>query len=146
MTRITLGVLRSINIPGEETNNGTWFDAGHSSAVWSILETVLPHGDNIYNALIRATPTDEFLPTYLFFDDNLNTEPCGDSIPCLSHRHMVLNGITYPSDYTLARCCDPNRYGYETCEDYLNEQYGAYLTEDELDDAVIVLQSLCGAE
>jgi hypothetical protein len=146
MTRIVLGILRSINIPGEEINDGTWFNPGHSSAVWSALETVLPHGDNIYNALIRATPTDEFLPTFTFFADNLNTEPCEDSIPCLSHRHMVLNGITYPSDYTVERCCDPNRYGYESCKDYLETQYGAYLTEEELDSAVITFQSLCETE
>ena len=146
MTRITIGMLRSINIPGEETTNGTWFNTGHSSAVWLALETVLPHGDNIYNALIRATPTDEFLPTFTFFDDNLDTEPCGDSIPCLSHRHMVLNGITHPSDYTLARCCDPVRYGYESCRDYMETNYGAYITEDELNDAVTFLESLCVSE
>lgn len=146
MTRIALGLLRSINIPGEEINDGTWFVTGHSSAVWPALETVLPHGDNIYNALIRATPTDEFLPTFTFFADNLGTQPCGNSIPCLSFRHMVLNGIAYPSDYTLARCCDPNRYGYESCKDYLETQYGTYLTEDELDSAVITLQSLCETE
>ncbi len=146
MTRITLGILRSINIPGEEINDGTWFEPGHSSAVWPTLETVLPHGDNIYNALIKATPTDEFLPTFTFFNENLDTEPCGDSIPCLSHRHMALNGITYPSDYTLARCCDPNLYGYESCEDYLDKQYGAYLTQEELDSAVTALLELCETE
>jgi len=146
MTRIAIGILRSINIPGEEINDGTWFEPGHSSAVWPALETVLPHGDNIYNALIRAAPTYELLPTFTFFSDNLNTDPCGDSIPCLSHRHMVMNGISYPSDYTVARCCDPHRYGYESCRDYLETQYGIYLIEHELEDAVTTFQSLCETE
>jgi len=146
MTRITIGLLRSINIPGEETTSGAWFETGHSSAVWRTVETVLPHGDNIYNALIRSTPTDEFLPTFTFYEVNLNTEPCGANMVCLSHRHMSLNAMAYPSDWTLARCCDPTRYGYESCEDYIYDRHSEYLTAKEMDDAVAVLEDLCGTK
>jgi len=146
MTRITIGLLRSVNIPGEETTGGVWFETGHSSAVWPTVETVLPHGDNIYNALIRATPTDEFLPTFTFYQVNLNTEPCGASIVCLSHRHMSLNAVAHPSDWTLARCCDPTGYGYESCADYIYDRHSDYLTITEMDDAVATLEGLCGAK
>jgi len=144
MTRIAIALLRCVNIPGEETTVGQWFETGHSSAVWPTLEYVLPHGDNIYNGLLRATPVDEFLPTLTFYQINLGTEPCGTSLVCLSHRHMSLNAIRYPSHWTLDRCCDPTRYGYENCRDYIYDAHSGYLTEQEMDAAVIELENLCG--
>lgn len=143
MTRIAIALLRSVNIPGEQTNRGVWFDNGHSSAVWPTLETVLPHGDNIYNGLIRATPVEEFLPTFTFYDVNLNTLPCGASFVCLSHRHMSLNAVKYPSVWTLSRCCDPARYGYTDCRDYIYDAHSAYLTIEEMDAAVPEIEALC---
>ena len=145
MTRIAIALLRSVNIPGEETTSGKWFEPGHSSAVWPTLEYVLPHGDNIYNALLRAAPVDEFLPTLTFYQINLGTEPCETSLVCLSHRHMSLNAIRYPSDWTLDRCCDPTRYGYQNCRDYIYDRHSSYLTTEEMDAAVTELESLCGA-
>ena len=136
-------MLRSINIPAEEVRNGTWFDPGHSSALWPTLETVLAHGDHIYNALLLATPTEKFLPTLTFYDDHLGSEPCGESNPCLSHRHTALNSIAYPADYTQVRCCDPAQYGYDSCRDYLETNIGAYLTEEELHNAATAIESLC---
>lgn len=144
MTRIAIAMLRSVNISGEETTGGKWFEAGHSSAVWPTLEYVLPHGDNIYNGLLRATPVGEFLPTLTFYQINLGTEPCGASLVCLSHRHMSLNAIRYPSVWTLERCCDPTRYGYENCRDYIYDTHSSYLTAEEMDAAVTELESLCG--
>ena len=145
-TRIIIAMLRSVNVPGEETNSGTWYENGHSSAVWPTLETVLPHGDHIYNALIRATPSDELLPTFSFYDVNLNTAPCGASTVCLSHRHASLNAVKYPADWTLSRSCDPARYGYESCEDYIYDQHSRYLTTEEMDAAVTTLEAICGAK
>jgi len=144
MSRIAIALLRSVNIPGEETTSGKWFETGHSSAVWPTLEYVLPHGDNIYNALLRATPVDEFLPTLTFYQANLGTEPCEASLVCLSHRHMSLNAIRYPSAWTLDRCCDPTRYGYDDCRDYIYDTHSSYLAAEEMDAAATELESLCG--
>ncbi len=144
MTRIAIGLLRSINIPGEETTAGVWYEMGHSSGVWPTLERVLPHGDHIYNALVRATPVVEFLPTFTFYDNNVGVEPCGESTVCLSHRHMSLNAVAYPSDWTLRRSCDPAGYGYESCQEYIYDSHSAYLSLEEMDAAVIVLEGVCG--
>jgi len=144
MTRIAIALLRSVNIPGEETTSGKWFEAGHSSAVWPTLEYVLPHGDNIYNAFLRATPVDEFLPTLTFYQANLGTKPCEASLVCLSHRHMSLNAIRYPPAWTLDRCCDPTRYGYDDCRDYIYDTHSSYLAAEEMDAAASEIESLCG--
>jgi len=144
MSRIAIALLRSVNIPGETTNDGKWFEWGHASAVWPTLEYVLPHGDNIYNALLRVIPVDEFLPSLTFYQANLGTEPCGASLVCLSHRHASLNAIKYPAVWTLNRCCDPARYGYDNCRDYIYDAHSSYLTGEEMDAAVPELESLCG--
>jgi probable HAF family extracellular repeat protein/predicted outer membrane repeat protein len=143
MTRIAIAMLRSVNIPGEETTNGKWFETGHSSALWPTLEYVLPHGDNIYNGLLRATPVDEFLPTLTFYQTNMSTAPCQASLVCLSHRHMSLNAVKYPSTWTIARSCDPTRYGYDTCKDYIYDEHSSYLTTPEMDAAATELEILC---
>jgi hypothetical protein len=71
MSRILLGMLRSVNIPGYETSGGQWYSGGHSSAVLPPVGYVVPHGDDIYSASLRAAPTDEFLPTFDFYTDLL---------------------------------------------------------------------------
>ncbi|MHC4656787.1 MAG: right-handed parallel beta-helix repeat-containing protein [Planctomycetota bacterium] len=141
MSRITLGVLRSVNIPGEEVHSGEWYDGGHSSAKWTAIEGVMPHGDDIYIGSLTEVPSDEFLVPFTFYD--VNVEPCGDNKPCISHRHRSLKAVAYPSYSTLVRCCDPNSYGYESCKDYLVDQHGAYLTQEEIDAAVVALEALC---
>ena len=136
-------MLRSVNIPGEQNNSGKWFETGHSSAHWPTLEYVLPHGDNIYNGLLRATPVDEFLPNLGFYQTNLSTAPCQASLVCLSHRHMSLNAIKYPSTWTLDHSCNPTRYGYENCKDYIYNEHSSYLTTEEMDSAATEIESLC---
>ena len=143
MSRITIGLLRSLNIPGEETREGEWFGTGHSSAVWPALERVMPHGDDIYNASLWATPVEEFLPTFGFYDDSSNIAVCGTDQFCLSLRHRSLLAVAYPSSYTVERCCNPTYYGYASCSDYLNASHGDSLTSEEISNAVIQIQSLC---
>ena len=67
MTRILLGLLRSLNIPGYETATGDYFLAGHSEAVFPCVGLVLPHGDHLYSASLTATPVEELLPTLPVF-------------------------------------------------------------------------------
>ena len=143
MTRIIVGMLRSVNIPGVHTTDGTWFPIGHASATWPALERVLPHGDDIYNATLRDAPSDELLPAFAYYEENQAAEPCAGDLPCLSLRHRALLGIAYPSSYTLARCCDPAAYGYTSCEDFVTQSFGSYLTPDEIADAVATLESMC---
>ncbi|NNC89770.1 MAG: hypothetical protein HKN82_15040 [Akkermansiaceae bacterium] len=143
MTRIALGVLRSLNIPGEEMRDGTWFDNGHSTAVWPCIGRVLPHGDNVYNALLLATPAEEFLTPFSFYDAPSGPPPCGTSRPCLSRRHAALNAIAHPSPYTTARCCRPADYGYADCEAFLRGNLGPFLTAEELTTAARELEALC---
>ena len=143
MTRITLGLLRSLNIPGEETHGGEWFGVGHSSAVWPALEGVMPHGDDIYNALLWAAPVEEFLPPFEFYADTGNIAVCGMDMFCLSLRHRSLLAIKYPSSYTVARCCFPNSYGYASCSEYLNDSHGDSLTAEEITNAIVQIQRLC---
>jgi hypothetical protein len=138
-----LGLLRSLNIPGEETHGGEWFGTGHSSAVWPALERVMPHGDDIYNASLRATPVEEFLPTFGFYDDSNNIAVCGTDQFCLSLRHRSLLAIKYPSNYTVEHCCNPTYYGYASCSDYLTDSHGDSLTSEEITNAAIQIQSLC---
>jgi len=135
MSRIMLGLLRSVNIPGEEKHGAEWYDGGHSSAVWPAIERVLPHGDDIYGGTLKATPSEKLLPTFEFYEDSQNTNVCGTDKTCLSRRHKALLAIMYPDRWTTARCCNPIAYGYASCEDYLSTQYKDYLTDEEIKNA-----------
>ncbi len=140
MTRILLALMRSINIPGEETRLGVWFDFGHSSAAWPSLSKVLPHGDNIYNALVKATPSDRLLPDYSYYGEDVL---CGTERPCISHRHTSLNAVTYPSAYTKNRCCNPAQYEHTDCQEYLHYEHDPYLTAYEIASAADAISALC---
>ncbi|MCP4603573.1 MAG: hypothetical protein GY847_24155, partial [Proteobacteria bacterium] len=146
MTRITIGLLRSINIPGEYITDGSWFSFAHSSAVWPALGMVMPHGDDVYNAALRQTPDEELAATMAFYEapDNLAVCDGADDVAyCLGERHHALIATTYPADWTTGICCDPATHGYATCEEYLSETYSAVLTSSELTDAVTEVLSYC---
>ncbi|MBI4601137.1 MAG: hypothetical protein HY721_04165 [Planctomycetes bacterium] len=138
----TVGVLRSVNVPGEVVTSG-WFVPGHATAVWPALERVLPHGDDIYRGDLRAIPSPELLPDFAFYEDPASVALCGSDRPCISQRHRALGSIAYPAEWTLARCCAPDRYGYATCEDYLVATYGAWLTPEEIAGAVPRIEDAC---
>lgn len=143
MTRIVLGLLRSMNIPGLETHEGIWYTGTHSSAVLSLTPTalVLPHGDDLYGPTYYEIPTEKFLPTIDFYADSPNRAVCGSDNYCISLRHKAMLLIDYPARWDIERCCHAAEYGYETCSDYLQSQYGANLTPDEL---VALIESMQG--
>jgi hypothetical protein len=143
MSRIIIGLLRSLNIPGQIVWNGTWFETSHSSAVWPALQHVMPHGDDIYEGSMRAVPNEEFLIPFSFYENAQNTAVCGTNKPCLSHRHHALMAMRYPAEWVEERCCNPAGFGYTSCAAYLGEDYGAYLTADELAAAVSSISGLC---
>jgi hypothetical protein len=140
MTNIIIGVLRSMNIPGEWMLTGEW---NNLSAIFPALQLALPHGDDIYNASLAATPTEELLTPFSFYEDSANIEICGRDRYQLSQRYRVLLAINYPANWTLNRCCNSTDYGFSSCEDYLQINYGAYLTPEELSNAVTTITSLC---
>jgi hypothetical protein len=143
MSRIIVGLLRSLNIPGHTTSNGEWYYDGHSSVVWPALQRVMPHGDDIYTALLKATPNEEFLVPMSFYEETRNTSVCGANKGCLSRRHHILMAIKYPTDWVRERCCRPSNYGYTSCEAYLSSEFGDFLTAEELDSAITTYSSLC---
>ncbi len=142
MARITVGVLRSLNIPGTVVTSG-WFLPGHATGVWPAIERVMPHGDDIYRGDLRAIPSAELLPGFSFYDDPGHQLVCGSDRPCLSLRHRALGAIAHPADWVRSRCCDPARYGYASCEDYLVADYGAWLTAEEIAAAAVKLEAAC---
>jgi hypothetical protein len=143
MTRITLGVLRSMNIPGYDLYNfdEEYYFNGHSSAVWPALELVMPHGDDIYNGGLMATPSEEFLVLFSFYNEAEHISVCGENNACLSSRHRAILGTTYISENTRYSCCNPEWYGFSSCTDYLTTMYGQYLTSQELFDAISNIES-----
>lgn len=143
MSRIVLALLRSVNIPGLETHAGEWYLDRHSSAVWPILERVLTHGDNVYSALITAGPTLDLTPPTAIFDDEENIAVCGEDRYCLAMRHSSQVGMAYPSSYTRNRCCRPEDFSEVSCEAYLTDNYSAYLTTDEISNAVLSIEATC---
>ncbi|OGP66368.1 MAG: hypothetical protein A2W27_01160 [Deltaproteobacteria bacterium RBG_16_44_11] len=143
MARITIGLLRSLNIPGEITSHAEWYEVNHSSAVWPALQRVMPHGDDIYGADLRMTPTEEFLVPFSFYESSANTAVCGTNKDCLSHRHRALLAARYPAQWVRDRCCNPAPYGDTSCAAYLRESYSAYLTADEMTAAITTFTSLC---
>jgi hypothetical protein len=140
MTNIIIGVLRSINIPGEWMLTGEW---NNISAIFPALQLALPHGDDIYNAALAATPNEELFTPFSFYEDSANIEICGTDRHELSQRHRALLAINYPANWTRNHCCNPENYDYTSCEAYLQERYGAYLTPEELTTAVTTISSLC---
>lgn len=143
MARVTVGVLRSLNIPGAVVTSG-WFLPGHASGVWPALERVLPHGDDIYRGDLRAIPSAELMPEFSFYDDPAQELVCGSDRPCLSLRHRALGAIAYPAQWVRSRCCDPARYGYASCAEHLAADYGAWLTPAEIAAATARLEADCG--
>ena len=143
MARITIGLLRSLNIPGQITSHAEWYEVNHSSAVWPALERVMPHGDDIYAGDLRMTPSEEFLVPFSFYESSANTAVCGSNKDCLSRRHRALLAIRYPSRNTQNSCCNPAGTEYASCDVYLRATYGAYLTADELATAITTISSLC---
>ena len=143
MARIVVDLLNCLNIAGEVVEEGQWMANLHASAIWPGLSLVLPHGDDIYSATLRAVPSDHLLPRVSFYSLDQNTSVCGDDVDCLSKRHKALLAIDYPDNYTLERGCNPTQYGYTDCRAYLVENYGEVLTEDEINSAVTSIQNLC---
>ncbi|MBN2444960.1 MAG: hypothetical protein JXJ04_26635 [Spirochaetales bacterium] len=139
MTRIMVGLLRSVNIPGTITTNGTWFLSGHSSAVWQCVQLVMPHGDDIYTATLRKTPTNEMLTPMSIYTDPSYTDVCGTDPYRIARRHTALRAFTYPDKWTISRCCDPEKYEYVDCLDYITREYGTVLTPAEIDAFVYIM-------
>ncbi len=143
MTRILLAMLRSVNIPGYETRAGLWFGGGHSTAVLEATRQVVPHGDDIYSATLRAAPSAGFLPDFDFYGDPAHTAVCGSAGPCLSRRHRALLALAHPDNWTTRRCCDPGQYGYASCEDYLTASYASVLTAGEIAAGAAAVEAGC---
>ena len=138
MTRIMIGMLRSINIPGNVTSS--YYVIGHSDAEWPSLDIVMPHGDDLYDAWLIATPTAEMFPSYSWYEDPANTAVCGDDKVCLSFRHHALSFMAYPSSWLPEAYCRPQYYGKQSCEEYISSDFAAYLTAEELQTAVGLCQ------
>lgn len=143
MSRIALGLLRSANIPGVERHSGQWYPNGHSTPEWPAVALVLPHGDDLYGATLRATPGTELATPFAFHSDAANTAVCGSDTSCLSRRHRALLATEYPAQWTERRCCDPTTYGYGSCSDYLTNDYGTLLTTAEIEAASTSITAVC---
>jgi len=143
MARIVVGILRAVNIPGETTTSGEWYEVAHCTAVWPVLSRVMPHGDDVYSATLREVPVAEFLPTFDIYSHPDYTSVCGTSKPCISKRHRALLAISYPAQWMRERCCHPERYDYTSCSDYIHSEYSTYLTEAEMTEAVVRISGLC---
>lgn len=140
-SRILLGLLRSVNIPGLEVHNGQWYGTGHSTAAWPVFDTAMAHGDHLYSALLRGAPTEALLADPAFYTAPEHIAVCGTDSRCLGLRQEVLVGLEYPSSYTLGRCC-----GAETkdaCQEGLASDYGPFLTGDEVAAGAESLWAMC---
>jgi hypothetical protein len=142
-TRIILGLLRSLNIPGYETTAGAYFLSGHSEAVFPCVGRALPHGDHIYSATLTATPVEELMPTLQFYQDNLNTPPCAGDPHRIALRHEALQGTAYPTPTILGGVRNPASYGYSNAVAFLAGYAGwdRGLTPEELQQAATTLQT-----
>jgi len=71
MTRIIIALAKSINLPSITT--GYWI-AGHSSALFYGIG-YLPHGDDLYNSLLKKTPSSELISSWSYWKKYI--EPTG---------------------------------------------------------------------
>jgi hypothetical protein len=142
-TRILLALLRSVNIPGYETRVGEYYASGHSEAVFPCVGLVLPHGDDLYSRDRTALPVEELLPTFQFFQDNLNTPPCAGSQYRVAMRYEALRGTVYPTPTMLDGVRNPAAYGYASAVAFLTGFAGwdQGLTAAELQQAATTLQT-----
>lgn len=143
MSRILLALLRAMNIPGNEVHAGRWYGAGHSTPYWPAMRLVIPHGDDLYQATLRVTPTAALLTPESFYTDSANTAVCGSDRGCLGRRHASLNAVAYPARYTTRRCCDPTTYGYASCSAYLTANYSTTLSSAEITAAAASIKASC---
>jgi hypothetical protein len=143
MSRVMLALARSMNIPGAEVHAGQWFGNGHSTPTWGVASSVIPHGDDLYGATQRVTPSAEMLTPMSFYTESSNTDVCGADAFCLGNRHAALNAMAYPANYTTARCCNPATYSYASCNDYLTTNYATTLTAGEIATAEATLLATC---
>lgn len=145
MAPIVVAILKNLNIPGETPFNGEWYEYAHRTAVWPALHRVMPHGDDIYAGTLTEVPSEELLPTFELYDhpNPTYTTICGTDKPCISKRHRALLAMAYPSDWVKTRCCQPSNYGYLTCEAYLNNDFGDYMTGAEIVDAAQRVEGFC---
>ncbi|MBN2737955.1 MAG: hypothetical protein JXR70_13300 [Spirochaetales bacterium] len=145
-TRIIVGMLRSVNIPGFITTSGMWFERGHSSAYWPFLNLVMPHGDDIYTGTLKSTPVEEMLTPVSIYSDPAYIELCGNNPYLIARRHTALRAMKYPDEWTLSHCCDPGRYDYSDALEYLNEMYNEVLTVGEIESAMnYILENYCSS-
>ena len=140
-TRVILGLLRSMNIPGYETATGEYFLSGHSEVVLPCIGRVLPHGDHIYSADLTAVPVEDLMPTFQFYLDNVNTPPCAGDKYRIAMRHQAQHGTTFPSPTMLGGARIPASYGYSNAVAFLTGYAGwnQGLTTDELQQAADTL-------
>ena len=143
MSRVLLALLRAMNISGNEVHAGLWYGTGHSTPHWPALSLVIPHGDDLYQATLRATPAAALLTPESFYTAPANKAVCGTDRFCLGRRHADLNAIAYPAQYTTRRCCNPATYGYTTCSNYLTKNYATTLTSAEIATAATSLKASC---
>jgi hypothetical protein len=142
MAKIVVGMLRSVNVPGYDENHGNWYEWGHNSAVWPVIERVMPHGDDVYTATLREVPVDEFLVSFDFYENPANISVCGNDPYCLTRRHHVLLATQYPCNYIKNCCCFPSRCEADSCPAYMTNRYDAFLTEDELAELISTYEGL----
>jgi hypothetical protein len=110
MTRIFLGLLRAMNIPGYITAQGEYFVSGHSEAVLPCIERVLMHGDDIYSGSSRAIPASLLMAPFQFFADNANAPPTSGDKRSIAARYDALLATEYPSNVILDGVRNPSLY------------------------------------
>ena len=111
-SRIFLGLLRCMNIPGYQTTQGEYFITGHSTAVVPCIGRTLAHGDDIYSGGNRAVPASELLVPFHFYADTATTPPAFGDRGDLAVRYHALLTTQYPTNTILNGVRNPpSNYG-----------------------------------
>jgi hypothetical protein len=142
--KLLVGLASSLNIAGYY-DTGWYVGTGHGTAIWPDAGFVLLHGDNIYDAYLRATPTDHLLCPYNHF--HYAIEPHGKYSEGASYwtmRRIIWLQALFPSSLLINDYChfDPERWS--SGREFLGDHFGGFLPPSAVEDIEERIRMLVG--
>ncbi len=139
MVYYLVALARAINIPARPLQ-GYYQADNHTSAIFEVPGLVLAHGDDIYDALLRSTPSGELLDSLEFWQENILIYPPEDErvrIPTQQHHHA--NAMRYPSEFLTHWYCSRGRPYLDT----IFSEFADSEQIDELEERLIMMTENC---
>jgi hypothetical protein len=142
MVPYAMQLVAALNIPVDGLSD-YFAGLGHATALFPMSDQVLAHGDDVYNGLLRNTPTALVLDSFARWQTEVLAYPPGNATAAYnSLAHDMDDARLYPSAYLMQNYCGLGSGGRA----YLESVFTTYASVSELDALearIVLLTSAC---